>query len=62
MNSKAAADSRFPDAARKGQPDPMEVWEPPFERWMRIADTALGNVPPRRPEPTPIEKSSAPKG
>jgi hypothetical protein len=23
----------------------MDVWEPPFERWMRIADSSLSNVP-----------------
>ena len=26
-------------------PSDMEVWEPPFERWMRIADSLLGHVP-----------------
>ena len=23
----------------------MELWEPPFERWMRLADSLLGKVP-----------------
>lgn len=27
----------------------MELWEPQFERWLRLADTALGNVPRVRP-------------
>lgn len=31
-------------------PDPeMELWEAPFERWLRLADALLGNVPPVRP-------------
>ena len=27
----------------------MDLWEPPFERWLRLADSLLGNVPPARP-------------
>jgi len=27
----------------------LELWEPPFERWLRLADSLLGNVPPVRP-------------
>jgi hypothetical protein len=27
----------------------MDVWEPPFERWLRLADSVLGNVPPVHP-------------
>ncbi len=23
----------------------MELWEAPFERWIRLADSLLGNVP-----------------
>lgn len=23
----------------------MDLWEPQFERWLRLADSALGNVP-----------------
>lgn len=23
----------------------LDIWEPPFERWMRIADSLLGHVP-----------------
>ena len=23
----------------------MDLWEPPFERWLRLADSLLGNVP-----------------
>ena len=33
-----------------GQHDPeMDLWEPPFERWLRLADVLLGNVLPVRP-------------
>ena len=33
-----------------GQQSPeMDLWEPPFERWLRLADVLLGNVPPVRP-------------
>jgi hypothetical protein len=27
----------------------MDLWEPQFERWLRLADSVLGNVPPTRP-------------
>jgi hypothetical protein len=27
----------------------MDLWEPPFERWLRLADVLLGNVAPVRP-------------
>jgi hypothetical protein len=27
----------------------MDLWEPPFERWLRLADSLLGNLPPVRP-------------
>jgi hypothetical protein len=27
----------------------MDLWEPPFERWLRLADSLLGNLPPARP-------------
>jgi hypothetical protein len=37
----------------------MEVWDPPFERWMRIADELLGRsamVPPKAaPKPERFE-------
>jgi hypothetical protein len=23
----------------------MDLWEPPFERWMHLVDSLLGNVP-----------------
>jgi hypothetical protein len=26
-----------------------DLWEPPFERWLRLADSLLGNLPPVRP-------------
>jgi hypothetical protein len=30
------------------QQDPaVDVWDPPFERWLRLADSLLGNVPAR---------------
>jgi hypothetical protein len=33
-----------------GKQDPdMDLWEPPFERWLRLADVLLGNAPPPRP-------------
>ena len=30
----------------------MEVWEPPFERWLRIADSSLGNAAVVKQRPT----------
>ena len=30
----------------------VDVWEPPFERWLRLADSLLGNVPPTHPGAT----------
>ena len=33
-----------------GPQDPdMELWEPQFERWLRLADSVLGNLPRSRP-------------
>jgi hypothetical protein len=30
----------------------MEVWEPPFERWMHLVDSLLGKAPaPSKPKP-----------
>jgi hypothetical protein len=31
------------------QDSDMDLWEPQFERWLRLADSVLGNVPPIRP-------------
>jgi len=28
----------------------MDLWEPPFERWLRLADSLLGNIPPVLPK------------
>lgn len=30
----------------------MEVWEPPFERWLRIADSSLGDAALVKQRPT----------
>ncbi len=27
----------------------IDLWEPQFERWLRLADSVLGNVSPVRP-------------
>jgi hypothetical protein len=27
----------------------MDLWEPQFERWLRLADSVLGKLPPVRP-------------
>jgi len=36
--------------SQEGPQDPeMDLWEAPFERWLRLADSLLGNVPPVRP-------------
>ena len=33
-----------------GPQDPdMDLWEPQFERWLRLADSVLGNLPRVRP-------------
>jgi hypothetical protein len=31
------------------QDQDMDLWEAPFERWLRLADSLLGNVPPTHP-------------
>ncbi len=38
----------------------MDVWEPPFERWIRLADSLLGKVPVREIFPAPQALSPAP--
>jgi hypothetical protein len=36
--------------SQEGPLDPeVDLWEPPFERWLRLADSLLGNVPPVHP-------------
>ena len=43
--------SHAPPSADPLTPE-VEVWEPPFERWMKMADVLLGRVvPPLRPKP-----------
>jgi hypothetical protein len=41
----------FPVSQEDGslQGPEMDLWEAPFERWLRLADFLLGNVPPARP-------------
>ncbi len=36
---------RFPVSQNEPKPTELEVWEPPFERWLRIADAALRGIP-----------------
>lgn len=33
----------------------IDLWEPPFERWIRLADSLLGDLPffTRKPSPRP---------
>jgi hypothetical protein len=38
----------------------IEVWEPPFERWMRIADSLLGSFPGAHCEIYPRPQNLAP--
>ena len=42
----------------------MDVWEPPFERWIRLAASLLGKVPVRRifPEPQTLAPLTFPRG
>ena len=41
--------SPVPPAADRLTPD-VEVWDPPFERWIRLADTLLGRAAARPPK------------
>jgi hypothetical protein len=34
------------------QDQEMDLWEAPFERWLRLADSLLGNITPIRPSTT----------
>ena len=38
----------FPVSQEVPEGTEMDLWEPPFERWLRLADSLLGNVPPTR--------------
>jgi hypothetical protein len=42
-------DSRFENSPVSQEAPDADLWEPPFERWLRLADSLLGNVPPARP-------------
>lgn len=41
----------------------IELWEPPFERWMRLADSLLHKVPglPRPSAPVPQNLAPVPR-
>jgi hypothetical protein len=38
----------------------VEVWEPPFERWMHLVDSLLGSVPESACESVPKPQTLAP--
>jgi hypothetical protein len=42
-------DSRFENSPLFQEAPDADLWEAPFERWLRLADSLLGNVPPARP-------------
>ena len=42
-------DSRFENSPLFHEAPDADMWEAPFERWLRLADSLLGNVPPARP-------------
>jgi hypothetical protein len=47
--------------APAAQESDAEVWEPPFERWMRIADRFLAKAQSaKRPRVTPVPAPHAP--
>jgi len=45
MEPKIAANSQTPPAFQNEQGPETDLWEPPFERWLRLADILLGNSP-----------------
>lgn len=48
--------SQIPSLSQSAPQDPeIEVWDPPFERWLRLADSLLGNIPPGA-EPDSLRK------
>jgi hypothetical protein len=38
--------TELPVSQERPQDPDVDLWEPPFERWLRLADSLLGNVPP----------------
>jgi hypothetical protein len=44
MNSKLNNSETLPVSQETERDSEMEIWEPPFERWMRIADLSLHNA------------------
>jgi len=50
MEPKINAESKNPPVLPGESPiSELELWDPPFERWMKIADAWLGTVPLTRP-------------
>ncbi len=41
MDSTLANSQSYPVSQNEPRPPELEVWEPPFERWLKIADAAL---------------------
>ena len=52
MDPKTTAESQIsPLPPGEGLAAEVEVWDPPFERWMRLADTLLAKPAPPLPKP-----------
>jgi hypothetical protein len=41
MDSNLGNPQSYPVSRNEVEPPELELWEPPFERWLRIADAAL---------------------
>ena len=52
MEPKINPELQIPPALPVGEgltPE-VDIWDPPFERWIRLADDLLGRTPPRLPK------------
>jgi hypothetical protein len=49
MRNRAANSPTPPESQLPQHAPEIEAWEPPFERWLKLADDLLRNRPDRKP-------------
>ncbi len=57
MDSTLANSQSYPVSQNEPRPPELEVWEPPFERWLKIADAALRGTTSPCKETAPAPRS-----
>jgi hypothetical protein len=56
MDSNLGNSQSYPVSQNEPMLPELELWEPPFERWLKIADAALRGTATTRKEPARIPR------